>query len=45
LESCRTDEETVNKINGAQKLFLSWQSQNEGAIKKIAESMEQYFNG
>lgn len=44
LEACWTDAETAEKIEVAQKELLSWQSQNEGAIDSMAESMEQYFN-
>jgi len=43
LEACWTDAETVKKIKEAEKDFLSWQSQHEGAIESMAESMEQYF--
>ena len=45
LEACWTDEETVKKIEGAQKELLSWQSQHEGNIESMAESMDKYFNG
>ena len=44
LEACWTDEETVKKIKGSQTELLSWQSQNEGVIESMAESMDKYFN-
>ena len=45
LEACWTDAETAEKIDVAQKELLSWQSQHEGAIESMAESMDKYFNG
>lgn len=45
LEACWTDEETVHKIKEAEKYLKSWQSQHEGAIESMAESMDKYFNG
>lgn len=45
LEACWTDEETVKKIEVAQKELLSWQTQHEDVIESMAESMDKYFNG